>query len=309
MNNFLRAEAGLGQSGTCVLAYDVGGSHISAAVCAESGYALGPVTKASLPHQQTSEAFVAVLSQLASQATEGKRNLAGASLAMPGPFDYAEGVSWMRHKMPYLYGVNLRRALAQRMGWNDGQVQFLNDAAAFLWGEMGAGAARGIGRSVGITLGTGIGSAFGVECRVRSDGAGIPLGGEIWNLPFGEGVVEDLISTRAIKKRYTERTGIERDVADIASVAGKDVAAREVFAEFGCDLGRVLRTLLREFAPQVVVLGGGIARSAELFLSTAQSALQGFALELRVSTLGDRAPLIGAGVSWFVSCAEGQMSS
>ncbi|HUB29582.1 MAG TPA: ROK family protein [Terracidiphilus sp.] len=290
-------------NGSCVVAYDVGGSHISAAVCAASNYELGQVVKANLPGEETSDAFVAVLCQLAAEATEGKSNVAGASLAMPGPFDYAEGVSWMQHKMAYLYGVNLRHALAQKLGWRDGQVRFLNDAAAFLWGEMGAGSARGVAKAVGITLGTGIGSAFGVAGRVQTGGPGVPPGGEVWNLPFEGGIVEDLISTRTMKKSYAARTGVEREVADIASAAANDAAAREVFVEFGRNLGRVLRSLLHDFAPQVVVLGGGIARSAQLFLPAADQALKSMPIQLRISALGERAPLIGAGVAWF---ADGQ---
>ena len=44
-----------------------------------------------------------------------KPALLGASLAMPGPFDYAAGVSWMQHKLPYLYGFDLRGALARHI--------------------------------------------------------------------------------------------------------------------------------------------------------------------------------------------------
>ena len=115
----------------CVLVYDVGGSHISAAACSASDYSLGPVVQAHLPNAQSSAAFVGVLAQLAAQASPANANILGASLAMPGPFDYEAGVSWMRHKMPYLYGVNVGHELALRVGWQDGKVRFLNDAAAF----------------------------------------------------------------------------------------------------------------------------------------------------------------------------------
>jgi glucokinase len=288
----------------CVLVYDIGGSHISTAICSASNYQLGPVAKAHHPEEQSSDAFVEVLAGLASQATAGDLCVLGAALAMPGPFDYAEGVSWMRHKMPYLYGVNLRHALANRLGWCDGQVCFLNDAAAFLLGEIGAGEARGFARAVEITLGTGIGSAFAVDGHVETVGAGIPPGGEIWNFPFEGGAVEDLLSTRAIKQSYLESTGLEREVIEIAAGAAKDPAAVEVFKDFGADLGRVLRILLHDFGPEVVVLGGGISRSAQLFLPSAHCELRGLAFQLRVSALGDRAPLVGAGVSWFARTAN-----
>jgi glucokinase len=218
---------------------------------------------------------------------------------MPGPFDYAAGVSWMRHKLPYLYGIDLRKALAERFGWQPEQVHFVNDAAAYLLGEVGAGAVRGVPRVVGITLGTGIGSAFAVDGRIVAEGFGVPPGGEIWNLPYEDRIVEDFLSTRAIQHAYRERTGQECEVASIAAKADKNPEAAEVFTEFGRDLGLALRTLLRQFAPDVVVLGGGISRSAHLFLSAAEQQLLGLGFELRVSTLGDHAPLVGAAVALF----------
>jgi predicted NBD/HSP70 family sugar kinase len=283
-----------------VLVYDVGGSHISAALCHAGDYRLGSVVHAPHPDQQTSDAFVDVLYSLGTQAAAGATGILGASFAMPGPFDYATGVSWMKHKLPYLYGVNLRDALARRFGWQPGQVRFLNDAASYLLGEIGAGAARGVARAVCIALGTGVGCAFGVNGKVVTEGAGVPPGGEIWNLPYEGQTVEDFISTRALQKSYRERTGEDREVASIAHyAAGGDAVAGEVFTEFGWRLGQVLRHLLTTFAPDVVVLGGGISRSAQLFLPAAEKELQGLGPELRVSTLGDQAPLVGAGVAWF----------
>ena len=286
-------------SNQCVLVYDVGGSHISAALCSADDYRLGTVVRVAHEDRQSSEAFIDALESLAAESTVDGREAAGASLAMPGPFDYAEGVSWMRHKLPYLYGVNLRREFAKRMGWKPEQVRFLNDAAAFLLGEVGAGAAKGFSRVTGITLGTGVGSAFAIDGKIQTSGAGVPPGGEIWNVPFEGGIVEDLISTRSIKHKYSERTGLDREVAEIAAGAASDPAAEEVFAEFGRNLGRALRNLLHEFAPDAVVLGGGISRGADLFLPSAEQALQGLAVQLRISALGDRAPLVGAGVAWF----------
>lgn len=284
-----------------VLVYDVGGSHISAAICRAGDYQLGPVVVASHPENKTSESFVEVLAELGKKAIAAEHGTLGASLAIPGPFDYAAGVSRMKHKMPYLYGFDLRAALAARFGWQPGQVRFLNDAAAYLLGEVGAGAAHGATRAVGITLGTGIGSAFAVDGRVAVEGAGVPPGGEIWNLPFNGGIVEDLISTNAIRQGYEQRTGQQRDVASIAAAAATDPAASEVFAEFGRHLGRVLKSLLFPFAPDVVVLGGGISRSAALFLPFAEKQLEDVKLTLRVSALGDRAPLVGAAVAWFAA--------
>ena len=284
-----------------VLVYDVGGSHVAAAVCLDGAgdFRLGPVVSALHPAEQTSQAFVDLLHSLGVEASAGFDGVLGAALAMPGPFDYQAGVSRMRHKLPYLFGVDLRQALAGRFAWQGSQVRFLNDAAAYLLGEIGAGAARGVARAVGITLGTGIGSAFGVDGRVVTEGPGVPPGGEIWNLPYEGGIIEDALSTRAIQGNYQRRTGTLREVAEIAAAAADNPDAAQVFAEFGRHLGLALRMTLATFAPNVVVIGGGISRSAHLFLPAAQRELQGLNLELRVSTLLDHAALVGAAVAWF----------
>ena len=283
----------------CVLVYDVGGSHISAAVCRRQGYQLGTVVRANLPEEEMSEVFVDVLHSLGVKAREGVV-VDGAEFAMPGPFDYEKGISWMKHKMPYLYGVNVSEVLAPRFGWKPEQVRFLNDAAAYLLGEVGAGAARGVKRVVCFTLGTGVGSGFAVDGRVVTDGKGVPPGGEIWNMPYEGGIVEDKISTRAIKAAYTERKGQDREVASIAHYAiGGDPDAAAVFQEFGKTLGIAIKRLLEDFAPDVVVLGGGISRSAPLFLNAVDEELKETGIEVRISELGDNAPLAGAGVAWF----------
>lgn len=281
-----------------VFVYDVGGSHISAAVFDRKSCGLHGLESASYPAEQTTNTFLNVLYSLATLAAQGQTGILGASLAMPGPFDYEAGVSWMRHKLQYLYGFDLRAALSAHFGWPASHVRFLNDAAAYLMGEVSAGAARGVNRVVGITLGTGVGSAFAADGHVVREGPGVPAGGEIWNFPYRGGIVEDQISTRAIQQIYRKHTGQEREVAAIAASATNDPVAAETFAEFGRNLGVALRDVLSTFAPRVVVLGGGIARSAHLFLSAAQAEIGDLA-ELRVSALGDHAPLVGAGAAWF----------
>lgn len=282
-----------------VLTFDVGGSHVSAAVCLGSDYRLGPVVSAHYDAVETSDGFVNLLCRLGAEAAAGCDDGMGAELAVPGPFNFQAGISLMRHKLPYLYGVDLRQALAARLGCEPDQVRFLNDADAFLLGEIGAGAARGFGRAVGFTLGTGIGSAFAVNGKLVTEGPGVPPGGEIWNVPYETGMVEDRVSARAIAGHYERSTGQTRSVAELAAAAAHDRAAAEAFAEFGRHLGRVLNTLLAGFHADVAVLGGGISRSPQLFLPATRSQLQNGSVELRVSELMDRAPLVGCGVAWF----------
>jgi len=282
-----------------VLAFDVGGSHIATAVCWERDYLLGPVVSATHAAVRTPDAFLDLLHQLGVKAGASGNKSIGATLAVPGPFDLRAGVSLMRHKLPYLYGVDLRSGLAMRFGWQPSQVDFLNDADAYLLGEIGAGAARGFRRAVGITLGTGIGSAFAVDGQLVVEGSGVPSGGEIWNLPYQGGIVEDFVSARAIVGNYERLTRMKREVVDLAATAADDPGANLAFQEFGRHLGDVIGTVLADFHADVIVLGGGISRSADLFLPFVQAQLGKSSVQLRVSELKDKAALVGCGVAAF----------
>ena len=277
---------------------------MSAAVCRKGTHEVGRIVSGELPLEHRSEAFIDLIYQLGIEASAGVGDVCGAQLAMPGPFDFSAGVSQMRHKLPYLFGIELRTPLARKFGWETYQVGFLHDSSAFLLGEVFAGAARGVSRAVGITLGTGIGSAFSVDGQLVTAGRGMPPDGEIWNLPFEGGIVEDLISTRAIQQNYQQRAGVLRDVRGIAVEVSTDPTAVAVFIEFGRQLGLVLRMALAEFLPDTVVLGGGIARSSQLFLAATENQIHGLGFDLRISELGDRSALVGAAVAWFNGCSE-----
>ena len=281
-----------------VLTYDVGGSHVNAGLCRLPDLNIVRIAGADLHSIGTFDAFADLIYRLGQEAANGETSIAGASLAVPGPFDCETGVSQMEHKLTYLYGRNLRNALAERFAWNPDRLRFLNDACAYLLGEVGAGSVKGAQRAAGLTLGTGVGSAFAIHGRAVTSGVGVPPGGEIWNYPYAGGTVEDLISTRRIKADYAALTGSEKDVAAIAASAPGDAAARQVFEDFGLHLGKVLRDVIGPFRPNMVVLGGGISRSAQLFLPFMDEIVHGLGFQVVMSTLLDKAPLAGAGQFW-----------
>ncbi len=325
------------------LVYDVGGSHVSAAVCENGTFDLRGLSRAPLPSEGKSHFSAASFGRLihtlgeaaASAANIPLASIAGASLAMPGPFDYASGISRMTHKLPGLLGVDLKASLSSRFGWQPAQLRFVNDAAAFLLGEIGAGAAKGFRKSIGITLGTGIGCAYGIDGKIAipSDqpggDPGVPPGGEIWNLPYNGATVEDFVSTRFLRGHYQDLTGLEAEVSAIAEAAkSPDPAkehcpdpppppvapfdpndpyaahcrARQAFQDFGRHLGLALNQHAAAFHPDVIVLGGGISRASHLFLPATQKALT-FPTKIAISVLMDEAQLAGAGVHWFTANA------
>lgn len=282
-----------------VLVFDVGGSHISTAICLLPQLSLMQMERTSLPAQTSVEAFLDAIASSAQHVQTQHTRPIGAAIAIAGPFDYSAGISHMRHKLEYLCGFDLKQAIAQRLNWAPNMVHFLNDAAAFLQGELATGAVQQAKRAIGITIGTGIGSAFARHGHLITEGLNVPPQGEIWNLPYNGGIIEDFISTRAIQSSYLHQTGRSCDVKTIASLASHEPAAQQVFANFGQQLGRILRHLATDFAPDVIVIGGGIAHASHLFLAMAQQELAPSTIHLQVSAQLDQAPLIGAAVSWF----------
>ncbi len=276
----------------------MGGSHIAASVSGIRAPAVGKPQSASVARNGSLSEFLATLSSLAKRALAPTVNPTGVSIAMPNPFDYVHGISYMRHKYKYLYGIDLRGKLSQVFACPPDSIQFLNDAAAFLVGEMAQGAGRGVDRVVGITLGTGVGSAFASHGEILTEGQGIPAGGEIWNLSYKDGIVEKFVSTLAIQEQYRETTGIWEEVQAIANESNPNEHARLTFQQFGRELGKVLRATCVAFSPERIILGGGISRSAVLFLPFAEQELLGIGIRLCVSELGERAALVGAAVDW-----------
>lgn len=292
-----------------VLAFDVGGSHVSAGLCRLSDLAVLRVASAPLEGVESFDAFADLLHRLGCEAGGDATNVAGASLAVPFPFDCEAGISLMEHKLRWLYGKNLRSALASRFGWQPDRLRFLNDASAYLLGEIGAGSAKGAARVAGLTLGTGIGSAFAVNGHCLTAGEGVPREGEIWNLPYDSGTVEDYISTRALKAEYLARTGRDLEVAEIAAAADSDPDARAVFDLFGAHLGEVLRDVIAPFHPDIVMIGGGISRSANLFLPVAEGKIDGLGFRVVQSMLLDQAPLVGAAHYWREDAASSAITA
>ena len=286
-----------------ILSYDVGGSHVSAGLVRFPNLDLVGVQSVSIDSSLSSGQVMGTFAALGRAVINGQAQpkIAGIATSMPGPFDYERGICYIRGLAKYeqLYGVDFRAALAGHFPEVDREaVRFVNDAAAALLGEIQAGAARGKQRAIGLTLGTGIGAAFAVSGRIVTSGPGVPPGGYIYNLPWNGGIVEDVLSSRGIRKEYIRLGGEDRDVREIAQRTSSDPLAKRVLVWFGQTLGEVVGSLVDSFHPEVIVLGGAITRSHSLFLPSALQMIRGRDVEVRPSELGERAGLIGAAVAW-----------
>lgn len=216
-------------------------------------------------------------------------------IAMPGPFDYDTGISLIKgqHKYESLYGLNVKEMLAESLQISPGHIRLMNDASAFLYGEVNS-ASTHLGKHVaGITLGTGLGSAVYRNQKTEE--------GDLWCMPYRQGTAEDYLSARWFVQEYTARTGNSvENVKEIALLYPTDSAARALFEECGRYLGEVLVSRFAAAFPEHVIVGGNIARSW-LYMAPACEAViaaEGFSCTLSAARLGEDAALIGAACLW-----------
>ena len=261
---------------SCSSAYrllDVGGTFIK---CADGRQV--PI------HSEGSREEIAAALKEAIGPTEG---LKGVGVAIPGPFDFAEGIFLMQHKFPDVYGVSFRELtqLPEHI-----ELRFHHDVNVLL-----RGAIRILGlekeNTALVTLGTGLGFAHAINGQVQYNDLGSPAR-SLWNIPLEDGgILEDRISARGIQAAYVHKTGDSTpSVLAIAqrAYAGQD-AAQEVFSDLGDLLGKSLERILHELHTDTLLMGGQIAKSLSLMLRPLQNRLE----EIRISPVPEGAVFEG----------------
>lgn len=259
---------------SCYLMMDVGGTGIKAGLFSRSGEMVERVrsfpARAKEGREEIFRNFACIIQEMAKD-----RMVEGIGMAFPGPFDYEKGISLMRglDKYDSVYGIPVREGVMEqleRIGKTESVARgcrflFLHDVEAFAIGACRQGRMAGCKKVMCVCIGTGAGSAFVENGRVvKKAGGGVPENGWIYNTPFKEGVIDDYVSVRGLK-RLTEGVFARPEAVDGAKLfelaeAGSEEAAK-VFAAFGEDVSEALTPFLKSFQPQGLVLGGQIAKS------------------------------------------------
>jgi glucokinase len=283
---------------TQAIGVDIGGSHITAAVVDLTTQSiLLPTLKRAAVNSMggVDEILSAWCSVLAETCRLLYPQTVKVGIAMPGPFDYEQGISYIQeqNKFNSLYGLSVRNLLAEKLVLAPENIFFLNDAACFLRGEVFGGAAKGCSEVLGLTLGTGFGSAICEDGRVED--------ANLWCDPYTGGIAEDLFSTRWFVKRYAELTGRRvKDVKEILETPGNASFVQQVFCEFGKNLGEYLVSITKRFRFDTVVIGGNIAKSFSRFSDSLQQVFDRhqLAIAVKLTALNENAALLGAASVW-----------
>ncbi|GAA4632069.1 ROK family protein [Actinoallomurus vinaceus] len=292
--------------GHAVLAVDIGGTKLAAALVDHDGRLRGRTTRPTPPGDAE-----AIWTALAAAVTEarGEEAVIGAGVGCAGPLDTVAGTASPVNIASWR-GFPVRDRLAALLGGPP--VTLVNDAVAGAVAEYRHGAGRGSRAMLGMVVSTGVGGGLILDGKVYAGPTGnaghighttVDLNGE--PCPCGSrGCVETFTSGTSMV-RWARANGWTHSAPDGAALAadaraghpvalaafdraGRGLAAGIASAAALCDLDRV-------------VIGGGVSRSWDVLeppLVRAMRDYAGLAFVRRVtvvpSELGAEAGLLGA---------------
>ena len=305
-----------------IFAADLGGTKCSAAIIDRNGRVVS--CRTAPVDLRSPAAPIHQIRQLAEELADGKspaKTFAAAAVAVPGLVRRNATVwapnlpGWER--MPL--ASRLRRLLRI-------PVVVESDRIAAVLGECWKGAARGKSDVISLMIGTGIGAGILSGGRIvrgahelsgcagwltvtREDVSEAPGRGELESLVAGPGIA------RAAQERL--RKGEESSLSRLnaAEITALDVAAAarrgdrlsaDIFHRAGRYLGFAVANLVSVLNPEIVVIGGGMAAAADLYLDSMKRAMferaQPLAVrqvKVKVSKLGNTVNLLGcARLAW-----------
>jgi predicted NBD/HSP70 family sugar kinase len=287
------------------LGLDVGGTHITAAVIAINemkvlNFSVHKVSfDSNIPAVEVLDIWEKAIRT--SWKNSGVEKLEGLAICMPGPFDYENGICWIKGQAKYehFYSLNIRELIRERLNLsNDLPIVFDNDANCFGKGEFFKNAKNSSKKLMAITLGTGLGASFIDNGKAIDSGTQVPADGELYNIPFKEGIAEDYVSARGLLSRYHAVSGIKiSNSLELFNLANTgDVMAIKVFEEMGENLAEIVIPWLKSFGADSFVIGGKIANASVYFLPSFQEKIKdsGSEVTILVSTDNEIAALLGA---------------
>ena len=299
---------------------DIGCTNLKTGVVDASGNIISEAsvpTGADRPQDVVLQDIVgAVKTSIASSGVDPKE-IKAVGIGSPGAIDTANGIVIRNYNLGWK-DFHIGEKMSEALGI---PAKLENDADAAALGEVVAGSAKGAKSALIITLGTGVGSGFVINEKIFP-------GCEFGHMVIAYGGRECTCGRKGCFEAYSSATGlinmtkeaIERNpdgiLANVAkaegSVSGRtvfdasdkgDPEAAKVIDEYLEYLACGLANLINGLQPEVVSIGGGIAKQGEMLLAplrvkVEREVFKGIKLPKIVScTLGYKAGLIGAAMA------------
>ncbi|MDA3892297.1 MAG: ROK family protein [Salinivirgaceae bacterium] len=219
----------------------------------------------------------------------------GIGVGVPSLVNVNKGIVYHVVNIPSWREVHLKEILEDRFKVN---VFLNNDANCFAAGEKHFGKAQNYEHVIGLVIGVGFGCGIITNNQLYS---GNNCGaGEFGSIPYRDHDYEYYCSEAYFKEKYGE------NFTDFVARANKkDKIALALFEQYGCDLGNAIKTIMFTTDPEIIVIGGKVAKAFPFYQKTMWDKIKTFPykhsvknIKIEVSTQSDIS-ILGAAALYY----------
>lgn len=227
------------------------------------------------------------------------------AIGVPSIVDVELGIVFDATNIKSWQKVNLKGSLEALLAV---PVYVNNDVNCFVKGEHVAKKNQPYQDMVGLCLGTGLGAGIVLQNKVYSGVNG--CAGEVGNFSYLQGTLDDYCSGKFFKDHYLE---CGAKIALRARAGDKE--ALIAFDKFGQHLAVAVSHILLVLDPQLIVIGGSVAKSFDLFIDSLWQNLAAFPYQSVIKKLiieqssQENSALLGAACLYLETLTSDQISA
>lgn len=295
-----------------VIGVDLGGTKMFGAIADLAGNILdeAEIDRRGTDGEESFQRLTELIDALLSSREIKERRVRGIGIGAPGVTQHREGIVTWAYSLKWK-DYPLKAKLVERYGL---PIAVDNDVNLAALGELWFGVGQNTSNIVFLTIGTGIGAGIIIDGALYRGAH--EASGEIGNMLPGReflgkcydefGALETMASGIGIAERARQALKGQRAPEELERLLAEDVfdAARQgqawataLIDETVDYLAVAIANLAVTFDPELIVLGGGVTRSADLLVEPILRRIEGTLPtlpRLAVSTLQRRAVVMGA---------------
>ena len=221
-----------------IVGIDIGGSKINAVLFKNGKIFKSAKILTSKNLKELLEKLEALVRKLISGL--GSKKISGIGCGVAGVLDLQKGVILNAPNLKFLNNLNIKKWLQEQFRR---EVKIDNDARSFLRAEYMFGAGRGYKNLIGITFGTGIGGGMFINDKIiygANDSAG-----ELGHMIISKRKDLELLTVKQARKLRFSKMATKK---------------------FGQNLGIGFANVINILDPEVIIIGGGAAKTVKKFL-------------------------------------------
>jgi glucokinase len=302
-----------------IVGVDLGGTRIRAALFDQNLNILKRVETLTQADEGLDSVLERIKAQIQAVIPDDPSQVLGIGVSAPGPLNPEIGVLYRPVNLQGWENVPLGDILHNTFGL---PVYIGNDANLAALAEATLGAGKGFRHLIYITVSTGIGSGIIVDGKLLLGNKG--MAGEAGHMIM---LVEDRVSSledeaagpdmslQAQKRKKAGALSIISDMVnkDLSKITGSivgdaaqngDHLALEIITRSGTIIGLGIVTLLHLFSPEIIIIGGGVAKLGDLIFKPMYKAIEQNVIDdayykdliIMDPALGEDVSIFGAGV-------------